>query len=159
MKFPEKIYSVEDLKLARELVEKGFKHKIEIIGEESFVNRVKETFKLLETAGYMDFVRSYIRRIEEKGGFSQLRESELTIWANKYTVSDLVEAASLWVQKAEQVRLFLNGIAHYSGDAEEAAIKKRIDFLKKLMRKTEDPKIKRKCREKLRMWFEGSLLY
>ena len=156
--FPEKIYSEEQIKKARELIEKGYRHDIKVEGNSEFIEKVKESLRLIDVAGYTDFVRSYIRRIVEKPGFSQLRENELTIWANKYTVSDPVEAASFWIQKAEQTRLYIQREIHVGGEAEAKALSKRVQFLRDLRDRTEDPRIRELCEEKLKMWSESALL-
>jgi len=158
LSFPDKLYTEEQIRIARDLIAKGYKQNLKIEGSEEFVEKVKESLKLVEIAGYMDFVRSYIRRIVEKGGFSQLRESELTIWANKYTVSDPVEAASLWVQKAEQTRMYIEMMIHVGGEAEAKTTEKRIQFLRDLRDKVKDPKLKKRCEEKLKKWAESVLL-
>ena len=158
MSFPDKLYTEEQLKIARELIAKGYRHDLKIEGSKEFVKKVKDSLKLIEAAGYMDFIRSYIRRIVEKEGFSQLRECELTIWANQYTVADPVEAASLWVQKAEQTRLYIQRMMHVGGEAEARTTAKRIRFLQDLKDRVEDPKLKRSCEEKLRRWRNSILL-
>lgn len=158
MAFPEKIYSEEQIKKARELIEKGYRHDIKVEGNRKFIEKVKESLRLIEVAGYTDFMRRYIRRIVEKPGFSQLRENELTIWANKYTVSDPVEAASFWIQKAEQTRLYIEREMHVGGEAEAKTLNKRIQFLCALRDRTKDPKIKEICEKKLKMWSESALL-
>jgi hypothetical protein len=54
----------------------------------------------LKTAGYYDFLRTYVKDITEIDGITQLRETEVAIWANQYAVNNPIDAASLLVQKA-----------------------------------------------------------
>ncbi|MEM2875409.1 MAG: hypothetical protein QXL67_00420 [Candidatus Bathyarchaeia archaeon] len=156
--FPDRLYNEEGLKIARDLIEGGFRHNIKVEGSREFMEKVEESLRLVEVAGYMDFLRRYISRIVEKDGFSQLREDELTIWANKYTVSDSVEAASFFVQKAEQMRLYIQREAHVGSKAESEAINKRIQFLRDLRDRTGEPEVRKICEEKLKQWSESTLL-
>ena len=154
--FPETLFSIEDVNRAKKLIERGYRHKIKVIGCPEFKKGVEASLKLIEEAGYADFMRSYIRTISESRGFSQLREFEASLWANKYTVEDPVEAASFFIQKAQQMKMFLEGVAHFTGEGEAIAIKKRIEFLKDLKERTTDPKVKEDCERKLNLWKEST---
>lgn len=156
--FPETLFSIEDLKRAKKLIADGYRHKIRVIGSSEFKRGVDASLKLIEEAGYGDFLRSYMRAIMERRGFSQLREAEASLWANKYTVEDPIEAASFFVQKAQQMKMFLEGIEHFTGEGESIAIKKRIEFLKDLKERTSDSKVKEECERKLKLWEESTFL-
>ena len=158
MKFPKKIYTYEDVSLARSLIERGYRHKLRISGSSNFKKKVNEALSLIKTAGYYDFLRSYIKRIVEVEGFSQLREMDLEIWANFYTVREPVETSSFFIQKAWQMKMHLEGKAYYDSTGEWEAVKKRLEFLEKLAEKTKDQSIRRKCMERLRLWDDSKFL-
>jgi hypothetical protein len=158
-KFPERVYTHEEVGKAKELVDKGYKHRLRIKGNTVFKEKVRQAFKLVKTAGYYDFLRTYIRCIVEIDGLTQLRESEASIWANKYAVENPVDAASLFVQKAHHMREYLEGKLYYGGKAEKRSVKKRIEFLKALKEKTREDKIKAECERLLKLWNESSLVY
>ena len=79
MKFPERVYTKEEVKQARELIENGYKHELKVNGISEFVIKVEKAIKLIKTAEYYDFLRTYIRIIREIEGLSQLREEEAAI--------------------------------------------------------------------------------
>jgi len=153
MKFPKRVYTVEEVKKARELIEKGYKHRLKVDGSPDFKVKVKEALKLIKTAKYYDFLRTYIRKIREIGGVSQLREAEVAIWANKYAVANPVEAAGFIIQKAQQMKDFIEGKLYYD-KGEAGAIKKRIEFLETLRDRSRDQAVKKECEENLRRWAE-----
>jgi hypothetical protein len=134
------------------------KHRLRVIGSPDFKKKVREAIKLVKTAGYHDFLRTYIRGIIEIDGFTQLRESEAIIWANKYAVANPVDAASMFVQKASCMKDYLEGKIHYSGEAERRSIEKRIEFLKTLKSKTRKRKIREECERLLKSWNESVYL-
>jgi hypothetical protein len=158
-KFPERIYTHEEVKKAKELIDEGYKHRLRIKGNTVFKEKVRQALKLVKTAGYYDFLRTYIRLIMEIDGLTQLRESEASIWANKYAVENPVDAASLFVQKAHHMREYLEGKLYYGGMAEKRSVEKRIKFLKVLKEKTRENKIKAECEKLLKFWDESSLVY
>ena len=98
MDFPERIYTVDEHKLAKELTDKGHKHRLSVDGSLDFRQRVYRVLELVKIAGCYEFLRTYIRRIIEIDGLTQLRETEAAIWANKFAVENPVDAASLLVQ-------------------------------------------------------------
>lgn len=153
MTFPERVYTNEEVEKARELVEKGYKHRLRLEGSKEFKQKVKEALRLIKTADYKDFFRTYVRQIIEIDGFSQLRTEEVSIWANKYTVAEPVDAASYFIQKAQQMKDYLEGKLYYD-KGELNAIKKRIQFLETLKNKSKDQEIKQKCEELLKKWNE-----
>jgi hypothetical protein len=153
MEFPERVYTVEEVKKARALLTEGYKHRLRVVGSQDFKLKVKEALKLIKAAKYYDFLRTYIRQIREIGGLSQLREAEVAIWANEYAVSDPIEAASFIIQKAQQMKDFIEGRLYYD-KGEMAAVEKRIEFLETLRDISSDQALKKKCEENLKRWTE-----
>lgn len=158
MKFPERVYTVEEVEKARELIGKGYKHRLTVRGSQSFKRKIEEARKLLKTASYYDFLRTNIRKIIEIDGLTQLREGDAAIWANKYTVQNPVDAASFFVQKAYQMKEYLEGKLYYGGEAERRSVEKRIEFLKTLKSKSQNEDAKKECARLLRSWSETVLL-
>ncbi|MGB9777911.1 MAG: hypothetical protein ACPLW8_00760 [Candidatus Bathyarchaeales archaeon] len=157
--FPERVYTHEEVKKAKELVDKGYKHRLKIKGDAVFKEKVRQALKLVKTAGYYDFLRTYIRSIAEINGLTQLRESEASIWANKYAVENPVDAASLFVQKAHHMQEYLGGKLYYGGMAEKRSVKVRIEFLKKLREKSRKKDVRNECEKLLKIWNESFLVY
>jgi len=157
MRFPERVYTVEEVKKAMELIGKGYKHNLEVNGSPDFRNKAEEALELIKTAEYYDFLRTYIRQIREIDGLSQLREAEVTIWANKYAVADPIEAAGFIIQKAQQMKDFIEGRLYYE-TAEVRAVKKRIEFLETLRDRSKDQAVKKECEENLKRWTEPTFL-
>jgi len=153
MRFPERVYTTEEVKKAVNLIGKGYKHNLEVKGSPDFRNKVEEALKLMKTAEYYDFLRTYIRQIREIDGLSQLREAEVAIWANKYAVADPIEAAGFIIQKAQQMKDFIEGRLYYE-TAEVQAVEKRIEFLETLRDRSKDQAVKKKCEENLKRWTE-----
>jgi len=153
VKFPKRVYTTEEVERARELIKKGHKHRLKIKGSPDFKQKVKEALDLIKTAQYYDFLRTYIKQVIEIDGFSQLRESEITIWANKYAVEDPIEGAGFLVQKAHQMKDYIEGKLYYD-KGEINAVRKRIQFLEILRNKSKDQTVKRKCEESLKRWTE-----
>ncbi|TEU05985.1 hypothetical protein E3I90_03230 [Candidatus Bathyarchaeota archaeon] len=157
MRFPERVYTVEEVKKAMELIGKGYKHNLEVNGSPDFRNKAEEALELIKTAEYYDFLRTYIRQIREIDGLSQLREAEAAIWANKYAVADPIEAAGFIIQKAQQMKDFIEGRLYYE-TAEVRAVKKRIEFLETLRDRSKDQAVKKECEENLKRWTEPTFL-
>ena len=153
MDFPERVYTVEEVQRAKGLIEKRYRHRLKVKGSQEFRQKVKEALELIKTADFKDFLRTYIRQIMEIDGFSQLRTEEVAIWANKYTVAEPVDAASYFVQKAQQMKDYLEGRLYYD-KGELDAIKKRIQFIETLRDKSKNQEIKQKCEELLKRWNE-----
>ena len=151
MSFPERVYTQAEVDTARELIEKGYKHSLVIEGSPSFKEKMRQVLDLIKTADYYEFLRTYIRGIVEMEGFSQLREADAAIWANMTLLNDLVDAASYIVQKAQQMRDYVEGRLYYE-KGEMAAIEKRLEFIKALKAKSSDPSIKDRCDELLKKW-------
>jgi len=153
MEFPERVYTFEEVNKARALLSKGYKHRLTVVGSQDFKRQVKEALKLIRVAKHYNFLRTYIRRIREIDGLSQLREAEVAIWANKYAVADPIEAAGFIIQKAQQMKDFIEGKLYYD-KAEITAVKKRIEFLETLEKTSKNQDVKKKCEENLKRWAE-----
>ena len=112
----------------------GYKHNLTVEGKPEFTNKVKEALDYIKTAGYFEYLQTYIRKITEIDGMTQLRQTEVAIWANKFAVDNPVDAASLFIQKAFSMEEYLAGKLYYGGAAEKRSIAKRIEFLQTLKR-------------------------
>lgn len=153
MDFPERVYTKDEVKQARELIEKGYKHELKIKGKPEFVTKVENALELIKTAGYYDFLRTYIRVIREIQGLSQLREEEAAIWFHVKALDDPIDDAGFIIQKAQQMKDFIEGRLYYE-TAEIRAINKRLEFVKTLKNKTVNSDIKKRCTENLKRWTE-----
>ena len=153
MDFPDRVYTVEELIKARSLLEKGYKHTLKVDGSSNFVDKVEEALQLIKTAGYYDFLRTYVRTIREIEGLSQLREQEVAIWFNVKALDDPIDDAGFLIQKAQQMKDFIEGRLYYE-TGEVRAVNKRIEFIEALRDKTSDPAIKERCEENLKKWTE-----
>ena len=129
MSFPERVYTTKEVKAAKALVDQGYKHNLTLKAHRVFTQKVNQALELIKTAGYYDFLRTYIRKIMEIDGITQLRETEVAIWANKFAVENPVDAASLFIQKAYHMKEYLEGELYYGGNAEKRSVAKRIEFL------------------------------
>jgi hypothetical protein len=159
MKFPERVYTEKEVKTARELTKKGYKHNLTVEGSPNFKQKVNQALELTKTAGYYEFLRTYIRQITEIDGLTQLRETEAAIWANEFAVENPVDAASLLIQKANHMKEYLEGKLYYGGTAENRSVEKRIHFLEVLKDKSQDENVKEECARLLQMWEDSSLAY
>ncbi len=159
MSFPERVYTAEEVKNAKTLVDQGYKHNLTVEGSPDFTQKVNQALELIKTAGYYDFLESYIRKIMEIDGITQLRETEVAIWANKFAVENPVDAASLFIQKAYHMKEYLEGELYYGGNAEKRSVAKRIEFLQTLKDKTSDKAVKEECERLLEMWKDSSLAF
>lgn len=159
MEFPRRIYTEDEVRTARDLINKGYKHSLRAEGSEKFKQKVKQALKLVKIAGYYDFLRTYIRSVKEIDGLTQLRQSEAAIWATTYAVENPVDAASIFVQKANHMKEFLEGKLYYGGDAERRSDEKRIEFLKALKSKSKEKPVIEECARLLKMWTESYWVY
>ena len=157
--FPERVYTAGEVKTAKELVDKGFKHDLTVDGSSEFKEKVNLSLELIKNAVYFDFLKANIRKIIEIDGITQLRETEVAIWANKFAVENPVDAASLFIQKAYHMKEYLEGELYYGGNAEKRSVAKRIEFLQSLRDKTNDKKVKEECERLLQMWKESSIAF
>lgn len=158
MEFPDRIYTREEVKRAGQLVKKGYKHRLKVEGSPVFEERVEKALKLVQVASYYDFLRTYIRSIVEIDGVTQLREADAAIWANEYIMENPVDAASLFIQKANHMKEYLEGKLYFGGRAEARSVEKRIEFLKKLKKRSEAEEIKEECKRLIRGWTETVFL-
>jgi len=159
MSFPDKVYTTKEVKSAKALVDKGYKHNLVIEGSTEFTQKVSQALELIKTAGYFDFLRTYLRKIMEIDGISQLRETEVAIWAGKFAVENPVDAASLFIQKAYHMKEYLEGELYYGGNAEKRSVAKRVEFLESLKDKTSDKVVKEECERLLEMWKDSSFAF
>lgn len=157
MKFPDKVYTSREVKKAKRLIDAGYKHELAVEGTADFKQKVNRILELVKTAGYYDFLRTYIRQIMEIDGLTQLRETEAAIWANKFAVENPVDAASLFIQKAYHMKQYIDGEVYYGGTSEKQTVAKRIEFLKSLQSKTDDKEVRAECKRLLQMWADSSL--
>ena len=159
MEFPKRVYTSEEVQKAKELVSRGYKHDLAIEGSSDFERKVQQALELVKTADCYDFLRTYIRRIFEIDGLTQLHEADAEIWANKYAVENVVDAASLFVQKAHHMKEYLEGKLYYGGTAEKRSVEKRIKFLRILKGKSKEKEVVAECERLLNLWNESSLVY
>ena len=159
MSFPDRVYTTEEVKIAKSIVDQGYKHNLTVEGRLEFTQKVNQALELIRTAGYYDFLRVYIRKIIEIDGITQLREAEVVIWASKFAVENPVDAASLFIQKAYHMKEYLEGKLYYGGSAEKRSVTKRIEFLQTLKEKTIDKDVKEECERLLEMWKDSSLAF
>lgn len=159
MSFPERVYTTEEVKTAKSLVDQGYKHELTVEGTPDFTEKVNHTLELIKTAGYYEFLRTYVRKIFEIDGITQLRETEVAIWANKFAVENTVDAASLFIQKAYHMKEYLEGELYYGGNAEKRTVAKRMEFLQVLKERSNDSRVKEECERLLDMWENSSLAF
>jgi hypothetical protein len=153
------VYTEQEHKLAKQLIDSGYKHKLTVSGDAKFVEKVNQALELIKTAGAYEFLQMYLREITEIDGLTQLRETEVAIWANKFAVENPIDFASLLVQKAYHMKEYMDGEIYYGGASEKRTNQKRIEFLETLKEKTMDVAVKAECERLLDMWRESSLAY
>lgn len=156
MEFPERVYTQDEVNKARELIQKGYKHRLRVEGSQLFKDKMAQVLELVRVADYYGFLCTYIRQIVEIEGFSQLHEADAAVWANMSTLVEPVDAASYLVQKAQQMRDYLEGNLYY-GTGEMAAIEKRLEFLNALKTKSSSEKIRRRSEELLKKWADAKM--
>jgi hypothetical protein len=157
--FPETVYTEEEHRKAKKLVDSGYRHDLKVTGDAGFVEKVNAALDLVMTADCYDFLRTYLREITEIDGITQLRETEVSIWANKFAVENPIDFASLLIQKAHHMREYLEGELYYGGASEKRTVQKRIEFLETLKDRTTDARVKAECERLLQMWRESALAY
>jgi hypothetical protein len=155
--FPERLYTLEELLKVREMLLAGYMHCLKVEGDLEFKKIAEKAIDLVKTAEYFDFLRIHIRTIKSIDGLSQLREAEATIWANKHTFANALQGAGFLIQKAQQMKDYLEGNPYYGGLAEAKAVNKRIEFLEKLHEKSKDPNIKKKVQKELKAWTDAHI--
>jgi len=156
--FPERVYTQDEVRRARKLIKRGYRHELQVSGSREFAEKTCEALKLIKEAGYHDFLRTYIREIREIDGLSQLRESDSAIWANIYAVQNAVDAACFFIQKAWQMKIYIEGKMYYGHQGETLAATKVMKFLRDLERKTDSDEIRKECRERIKIREENVFL-
>jgi hypothetical protein len=157
--FPKRLYTAEELEKAKKFVKSGLKHQLVLRGNPDFKKQMGKALGHIKTAGFYDFLRTYIKRIVEIDGFSQLREDEAAIWTNIQLLANPIEAAGFLVQKAFLMKEFLEGKPYYGGAAEARSIEKRIEFLKALKVRTKSRVVKEECEKILKSWAESTFVF
>jgi hypothetical protein len=156
-KFPKRIYTVDEYMAAREALAAGYKHRLRIDGSSEFKQKVRVILDLIKKAKYYVFLRTYIRRICEMEGISQLREAEATIWLNHNVIKNPFAGARFIIQKAEQMKSYLEGKIYYIS-GELSAVQKSIEFLTKLCDSLDNEELKAQCDKLLQEWTEDQVL-
>lgn len=156
--FPTRVYTAEERSVARRLIEGGFRHRLVVIGSPEFRLKVNEALEMLRVAGYIDFLSAYVEKIVRTEGISQLREEEAALWLGEKVVEDPLEAARFVVQKAEQMRCYLEGLETYLGTVERRSVMRSLEFLEFLRDKSGDEAVRNRCEELLKRWSEGHTL-
>jgi len=147
--FPEKLITEEDIRKALELIKAGYRHEITVEGSADFVEAVREALGLVDLAGYGDLVRAYIRAVVQVEGFSQLRPEEAMVWLSTEAVKNPVLAASFLVQKAVQMKNYLEGRPFYGHACEMETAKVRYKFIRTLKERCQDERVKKLCEDVL----------
>jgi len=158
-RFPKRVYTTEELEKAKKFVRSGLKHRLVLRGDSEFKKQMGKALGHVKTAGFYDFLRTYIRRIVEIDGFSQLREDEAAVWTNMQLLVNPIEAAGFLVQKAFLMKNFLEGKLYYGGAAEARSVEKRIEFLKTLKARTKSRVVKEECEKILKSWAESTFVF
>lgn len=151
LKFPRRIYTIREFEAARRALAEGHRHRLRVVGGPEFKRKVREILGHIKTAGYHDFLITYIRKISEVNGVSQLREADAAIWLNAYMVENPFEGARFVIQKAEQMKDYLQGNLYYIG-GEMSAVNKSVAFLEELKDSIRDEELRAKCEEVLEQW-------
>jgi hypothetical protein len=159
LRFPKRVYTAEELEKAEKFVKSGLKHRLILKGDSDFKKQMGKALRHVKTAGFYDFLRTYIRRIVEIDGVSQLREDEAAIWANMQLLVNPIEAASFLVQKAFLMKNFMEGKPYYGGPAEAGSVEKRIEFLKALKVRTKGRVVKEECEKILKSWADSTFVF
>ncbi len=157
-RFPRRVYTRDEVRRARELIEQGHRHDLHVSGSREFTEKTREALKLIKEAGYYDLLRTYIREIREIDGLSQLRECDSAIWANIYAVQNSVDAACFFVQKAWQMKNYIEGKMYYGHEGETLIADKVTKFLRDLENKAASEGVKEECRKKIRLREENVFL-
>jgi len=159
LEFPERVYTQDEHKTAKQLIDNGYKHRLAVEGSLDFRQKVYRALELVKIADYYEFLRTYIKKIIEIDGITQLRETEVAIWANKFAVENPVDAAGLFVQKSYHMKQYIDGEIYYGGASEKRSVEKRMEFLETLKNKSHEKEVKDECERLLQMWKDSSLAY
>jgi hypothetical protein len=150
--FPQEIFTEKEHASAKKLINQGYKHNLTVEGSQQFKEKVVQALELTKLTGDYDFIRTYIRKIKEIDGITQLREAEVEIWTTISMVENIADGASLFIEKAYYMKAFIDGEIYYDIKTEEYSTEKRIEFLRNLQAKSKDEKIKEECQRFLDMW-------
>jgi len=156
--FPRRVYTQDEVRRARKLIEQGHRHELHVSGSREFVEKTQEALKIIKESGYYDFLRTYIREIREINGLSQLRGCDSAIWANIYAVQNAVDAACFFIQKAWQMKIYIEGKMSYGHQGETLAASKVMKFLRDLESKTDSERIREECRKRIKIREENVFL-
>jgi hypothetical protein len=55
LKFPQRIYTTEEVKTAKKLIDEGYKHRLRTKGNQNFNQKVKQALQLVKTADTTSF--------------------------------------------------------------------------------------------------------
>ena len=83
MSFPDRVYTTDEVKAAKTLVDQGHKHDLIVEGTPEFRKQVNQALELIKTAGHYDFLQSYIRKIMEIDGITPVSYTHLTLPTNR----------------------------------------------------------------------------
>ena len=158
-RFPRRIYTADEVERARQFAQSGLKHRLVLNGSLNFKRGARAALRHVKTAGFRDLLRTYIRKIVEVDGFSQLREDDAAIWMNTQSLANAIEAAGFLVQKAFLMKEFLEGRLHYGGAAEARSVEKRVKFLKALETQANSRIVKEECKRMLRSWADSAFVF
>ena len=56
MDFPERVYTKDEVKQAKEAIDNGYKHNLQTKGSPEFATKVQTALDLIKTAGYYEFL-------------------------------------------------------------------------------------------------------
>ncbi|MCJ7632405.1 hypothetical protein MUP77_08430 [Candidatus Bathyarchaeota archaeon] len=135
----------------------GYRHTLRVVGSPEFKRKVREIVVFIKLAGYDDFLRTYIRKISEVNGISQLREADAAVWLNHYILENPFEGTRFVFQKIEQMKAYLTGDLYYI-KGETSAVEKSIDFLEKLKDNLQDEALKKRCDAVWKQWKEARIV-
>jgi hypothetical protein len=151
MSFPKRVYTLDEYRKARAAIRNGHKHRLIIIGDNHFKDLVIRILDLVQTAGYEELLRTYIRQIRQIEGISQLREMDASIWMNTFVAQDSLEGARFVVQKMFQMKAYIEGRVWYLL-GESAAVTESLEFLRILRERLKDPELKTRCDRVINAW-------
>ena len=77
----------------------------------------------------------------------------------RIAVENPVDAASMFVQKANSMKEYVESKLYNGGEAEKRSYGKRKEFLKILKNKSSGKQVIDECERLLKMWRESSLVY
>jgi len=72
LSFPEKVYTSKEVQTAKTLIDQGYKHNLTVEGDKDFKAKANQALEFIKTTGNYDFLRTYVRKILEIDGITQL---------------------------------------------------------------------------------------